>query len=133
MTKEIGASAGLLALLGLLVHMQLPHSDTGPDGQPRGGSDAASRKDPDSRDQKKEDLEGPWLATEAFLHAAAASRQGKEAPAIGPLVDEITKAGGNPNEIHLKELLGFPNRLPSDSHSQEMWFSTRQSIPSQPS
>jgi hypothetical protein len=71
MRKDVGVSTGLLALLALFVHTQLPHSEDA-SVQQTGGGGTSARKNSTTGD-RTEAVEGPWLATQAFFHAASTS------------------------------------------------------------
>src|SRR5271156_5698508 len=69
MKKEVGASAGLLALLALFLHTQLPSPEKDASGN-RDNAATAAKKD-SGTPERIEDVDGPWLATRAFFHRAS--------------------------------------------------------------
>lgn len=106
MTKELGTSAGLLALLGLLVHMQLPHADSGSESGPGTGTPIAAAKNKSGGDhQKEEPVEGPWLATENFFGIASDSlRPFEDSTGFRVLLDNLTKPEGKTNTLKAGDL-----------------------------
>ena len=90
MRKDVGASAGLLALLALFVHTELPHSEDGVPGKPSSGAETAAKTG-----DRIEMLEGPWLATQAFFHAASSSppQDSHAEKSRKLLIGDLTSAG----------------------------------------
>jgi hypothetical protein len=72
MKKDIGASAGFLALLALFVHTQIPTPENS--GPPTRTSDTSGADQPKGQASGPvEVIDGPWLAVQAFFGASAAS------------------------------------------------------------
>jgi hypothetical protein len=70
MRREVGTSAGVLALLALVLHTQLPNPDGGASGSRTGTTEAAAKKNAQT-EERDEPVDGPWLATQAFFNAAS--------------------------------------------------------------
>jgi len=62
MRREIGASAGILALLAVLFHTQFPPTTEAP-----GGNHGRNEKDAKPAAESWQPVEGPWLASHAFF------------------------------------------------------------------
>jgi hypothetical protein len=116
MRKDLGASAGFLALLGLLVHMQIPHSDNGlADQQVVATPGSSSAAKPEREETKEEPIEGPWLATEAFFGVPSSSLQQKPGD-LHALIRNLTVPGSEANKNQLCRLLGvFDDCLQDDA------------------
>lgn len=81
MGKNVSASAGILALLAVLLHMQAAPSTESPgSGVEKTDSATASdqrksstvrEKDPGMKKSGDEPVEGSWLATQAYFHKAS--------------------------------------------------------------
>ena len=65
MRQNIGGLAGLLAVIGLLVHTQAPPAAEKPAG--REGPGGANKAKPAPQAEEAEPAEGPWIATRAFF------------------------------------------------------------------
>lgn len=64
MNRNLGVSAGLIALLGLMFHIGPPGSEKPKEVSKESGSGVGRKGDrPKSEDSSAEPLEGPWLAT----------------------------------------------------------------------
>jgi hypothetical protein len=80
MKKEVGGSAGILALLALILHTQFPGSQETVVSQSGAASTSRSR---DKHQQGEDDKprEGPWVATRAFFNKGEAPRPKEEGEA----------------------------------------------------
>jgi hypothetical protein len=105
MRKGAGGSAGLLAMLALFLHTQLPNSESGAPAQ-RSGSAATSEKKRSDAGERMEMVAGPWVATQAFFHAAGSSVQAQESD-----VDKSAKLSAKDFRDLLKDLTS-PDRTP---------------------
>jgi hypothetical protein len=123
MRKDLGASAGVLALLGLLVHMQIPHSDDSFADQPGAATAVASSTGkPDHEQTKEEPIEGPWLATEAFFGAPSSSLRQLESPEnLRALIHNLTvpEEKDRVDKGRLCRLLGVPDNCLLNDASED--------------
>jgi hypothetical protein len=112
MKKEIGASAGVLALAAVLLHTQ---SNSGQE-KSAGSSDIAqthSRVQPAAGEERRE---GPWIATRAFFNTDEAPISRAEQAADGPCVGFdpqftlscLAVPGAPVDEDKLRSFLGAP-------------------------
>jgi len=108
MKKEIGASAGVLALLAVLVHTQLPGGrEAGGEASSKSGS-ADKVRTPRRVETVDERREGPWTATRAFFNAGELPND-RQAPDAPPSPCERDPKGA-------LACLSDPTRLPHREH-----------------
>jgi hypothetical protein len=108
MRKDLGASAGLLALLGLLVHMQIPHSENSlADQQVVATPGLGSTAKPEREEAKEEPIEGPWLATEAFFGVPSSLLQQKPGD-LRALIHNLTIPGAKLLRTNCAACSGYP-------------------------
>ena len=70
MKREVGASAGILALIALVLHTQYPAAKEVSGGPPTADSPERQRRQP--AQDHDEWREGPWVATRAFFQKGEA-------------------------------------------------------------
>ena len=68
MRQNIGGLAGLLAVIGLLMHTQSPPSGERPAG--RGAAPPVTKGKSTPEPEPEDGAEGPWVATRAFFPGA---------------------------------------------------------------
>ncbi len=96
MKKNLGSSAGLLALLAVSFHLvEAPQSEKVTTPQARSSSETSVDKSTDSLGPEKprepRDIEGPWLATQAFFHAEPQALLSLQQAAPGSLTEAQTR------------------------------------------
>jgi hypothetical protein len=114
MKKEVGASAGFLALLALLMHTQFTgERESG--GAARRAAPAEKRDNMDPPEGQRP-REGPWLATrEFFLKGEARKGDPRKDDGKGVCPGEpdggvpcLIDPGSKPNRVKLRDFLGAP-------------------------
>lgn len=112
MNRNLGASAGLLAILGLMFHLAPVGSEKNAEGTGRfiHGDKAGNEKQQDKSSSDEPYLEGPWIATQALSDVPPQqSFDGKRE--TNP---KITEPGNMP-ESTIKELFSLPLNSQVDS------------------
>ena len=106
MRRELGASAGLLALLAVFLHTQFAPLSEGRGAAERaaGTSGGSGEKAGGGGADAEEPLDGPWLATRAYFNVPG-SLTGPSGQA--PLIQQLQTASGNPDRRELGSLLGL--------------------------
>lgn len=80
MDKNIGLSAGLVALLALAAHVALPTGSERGSDQSETGAQAKKSKAPPADKPPRDNFEGPWLATRQFFMPYGPPDAGKKSP-----------------------------------------------------
>lgn len=112
MKKEVGGSAGILALLALLIHTQYPPSHESKGDQDNAAQAAQNRNKP-SRSNEDEPREGPWIATRAFFQQGEPDLAPRAATARvhSPCPDDLSPDGLRQRHWSLSCLIS-PNEAP---------------------
>src|SRR5579862_6216853 len=120
MKKEFTGSAGLLALLALVVHTQFPGSEP----RTSGGASAGSTKNEIAEKPSSEDEapEGPWLASRGFFNKAGSPFSDGGSPCKDDKAWEMPclvadKGGTPPDYSKLRALMGLDASKPCDTWS----------------
>jgi len=106
MRRQLGTSAGLLALLAVFLHTQFAPSSEGrgaaerPSAASAGGKERAGENGAGAG----EPLEGPWLASQAYFHVPGSL---KGPSGQDPLIQQLLTATGHPDRGELGKLLGL--------------------------
>lgn len=125
MNREVGGSAGILALLAVLVHTQYPPAR---ESKATAGAavEAAQKRDKASQSNDDSAREGPWIATRAFFHRGEPdfAPNGAAGKVHSPCSADLTPAGlrqhrwslaclispgGAPDYRQLRILMGLPD------------------------
>lgn len=120
MRREIGASAGILALIALVLHTQHPSSKEVASGGPP--AERADRGHKQAPEEPVERREGPWVATRAFFQHGEAP--GAAPAATLPCGDEYLRCLIDPDwqsshrMKNLREFLGVDTKHPD---RYDMW------------
>jgi hypothetical protein len=112
MKKEIGSTAGILALLAVIFHTQFPSGQERSGGQPKTAAQSQSREK-ETGTREEEPLEGPWLATRAFFNQTV--------PETGPCDPRGTDVSclTSPNHTDLQRIRR--SLVGSESNNVKMW------------
>lgn len=105
MRRDVGFSAGLVALLVVFFHIQAVPNEEG-SGQGRsGGSQTAKQQRKKTEPEERTPVEGPWLATRAYFNVPGNVPDDKY-----QVVKTLLTADGRPNCKRLKALLGLTDQ-----------------------
>jgi len=119
MRREVGSSAGLVALLALFFHMQAPNSESGT-STPRSSNSSASTKRASEAGDRADLVDGPWLATRALFHVASRSQSPQGKPEdksknnkdFQEALADLTSSGKLRNPEFFRQQLGLPPSSP---------------------
>lgn len=119
MRKEVGNSAGFLALLALLFHTQFGGESAKPGSSSLTSEIPAAKADYKelSGNNNKAEPEGPWLQTRSFFHASLPSELaacGVEPSVIPPRAGDLFSSPID--DCQLREYFGIPEAYPGKRH-----------------
>ena len=108
MKKEVGTSAGVLALLALVIHSQYP-SNHESKGQDNRVAQAAQKPTRPLRPDEDQHREGPWIATRAFFHLGEPDQTTQmPCPQMSNWsVSCLTSPEGDVDYSHVRTLMGL--------------------------
>jgi hypothetical protein len=120
--REIGASAGVLALIAVILHTQFPESRVAPSQSGKGAGSESGAHESAAGHRR----EGPWIATRAFFHTgeppdAPGARGGEKSPCGEADADAslpcLIQPASPVDLAQLRSFLGAP-REEEDYHKQ---------------